>query len=177
MNFCPSPLLSGSTLSSPTPLPWWISILYTRIQWGRLGGGGWYGVLSLIQINTFSKVPLPVNFFRWRHFAMPSMSLIFLLNTSPAIVFLLTFPAQSFKESATIRHLRQGIYRLTLSIIGRRLGDKSCLVGLLVPSSSLYTITSLSLSVCLSRPQNCHKWSKYFYHCCPKENRGLKEED
>ena len=30
------------------------------------------------RINTCRKVPLQVNFFRWRHFALPSMSLIFL---------------------------------------------------------------------------------------------------
>ncbi len=40
----------------------------------RRGGG-------LRQINTWRKVPLQVNFifYRWRHFALPSISLIFLL--------------------------------------------------------------------------------------------------
>jgi hypothetical protein len=40
----------------------------------RRGGG-------LRQINTCSKIPLQVHFFRWRHFALPSMSLIFLRHT------------------------------------------------------------------------------------------------
>ncbi len=35
------------------------------------------GVLCLRQINTCSKVPLQEILFRWRHFALPSMSLIF----------------------------------------------------------------------------------------------------
>ncbi len=39
--------------------------------------GGGYGVLGLRQKNTCHKVPLQVNCFRWRHFALPSMSLIF----------------------------------------------------------------------------------------------------
>ncbi len=50
------------------------SILYTRIPCVR----GGYGVLGLRQINTCRKIPLQVNFFRWLHFALPSMSLIFL---------------------------------------------------------------------------------------------------
>ncbi len=58
----------------PTPFPVWISILYTRIQCVR---GGRYGVLGFRQINTCRKVLLQVNFFRWRHYALPSMSLIF----------------------------------------------------------------------------------------------------
>jgi hypothetical protein len=37
-----------------------------------------YRVLGLRQINTCGKVPLQVNFFRRPHFAMPSMSLVFL---------------------------------------------------------------------------------------------------
>ncbi len=57
----------------PPPLPVWISILYTRTQCVRGGI-----VLPLRQINTCRKVPLQVNFFRWQHFALPSMSLILL---------------------------------------------------------------------------------------------------
>ncbi len=74
-NCCFSPLLSGSTLA-PSPFPMWISILYTSIQ--CMGGAGCgYDVLSLRQINICRKVSLQVSFFRWRHFALPSMSLIF----------------------------------------------------------------------------------------------------
>jgi hypothetical protein len=40
--------------------------------------GKGYGVLGLRQISTCRKVPLQVNFFSWRHFALPSMRLIFL---------------------------------------------------------------------------------------------------
>ena len=56
------PILSFWTL--PPPFPVWISILYTRIQ---------YGFLGLRQINPCRKVPLQVNFFRWRHFELPSI--------------------------------------------------------------------------------------------------------
>ncbi len=65
---CPSNLL----LSCSTPPP---PRLNTRIQCVRRGR---YGVLGLGQINTCRKVPLLVKFFRLRHFALPSMSLIFL---------------------------------------------------------------------------------------------------
>jgi hypothetical protein len=60
-------------VNSP-PLSVWISILYTHIQCVR----GGYGVLGLRQINTCRKVPLQVNFVRWRHIALLSISLIFL---------------------------------------------------------------------------------------------------
>ncbi len=70
---CPSPLLSGST---PSSFPVWISILvYTYTLYSVKGG---YGILGLRQISTCHEVSLHVNFFRWRHFAMPSVSLIFL---------------------------------------------------------------------------------------------------
>ncbi len=77
VNCCPSSLRSGSISPPPLPPPFsvWISILYTRIQ--CVCGGG-YGMLGLRQINTGRKIPLQVNFFRWRHFALPSMSPIFL---------------------------------------------------------------------------------------------------
>ncbi len=66
----PSRLLSVWTLPH---FPGWISILYTRIQ----NVGGVWGS-GLTQINTCPKVTLQVTFFRWQHFALPSMSLIFL---------------------------------------------------------------------------------------------------
>ncbi len=47
-------------------------IVYTYI------GGGGDCVLGLRLINTCRKVPLQVNFFRCRHFTLPSMILIFL---------------------------------------------------------------------------------------------------
>ncbi len=73
VNCCLSNLLFGFIL--PPPLfPVWISILYTVRVYSVQGGGG-YGVLGLRQINTCRKVPLQVIFFRWRHFALPSMSL------------------------------------------------------------------------------------------------------
>ncbi len=65
---CPSNLLSRSTL--PSPFPVLINILYTR-----KGGGG---IRGLRQIYTCRKAPLQVNIFTWRHFALPSMSLLFL---------------------------------------------------------------------------------------------------
>ncbi len=39
---------------------------------------GGYVVLGLRQINTCREVPLQVKFFRWQHFAFPSISLTFL---------------------------------------------------------------------------------------------------
>ncbi len=62
----------------PPPFPVWISILHTRlhtVQCVRRGGGD--RDLSFRQINTCRKVPLQANFFRWRHFALPSISLLF----------------------------------------------------------------------------------------------------
>ena len=56
VNCCAANFLSGSTLSTPL----------------------WYGILDLRKINTCLKVPLQINFFRWRHLALPSTSLIFL---------------------------------------------------------------------------------------------------
>jgi hypothetical protein len=64
VNCCPSNL-SGSTIPPPS-LP---CVNKYTVQC-KLGGGG------SGQINTCRKVPLRV--FRWQHFALPSMSLIFL---------------------------------------------------------------------------------------------------
>ncbi len=62
VNCYPSPLVQ----IPPSPVPVWISLLYTRIQCVRLG----CGVLGLKQINTCGIVPVQVNnFFTWRHFA------------------------------------------------------------------------------------------------------------
>jgi hypothetical protein len=75
VNYCHSNLLSGSTRTPASPLfHVWISTLFTRTQCVR---GGGVRVLGLIQVNTRRKVPFQVNFFRW-HFALPSMSFIFL---------------------------------------------------------------------------------------------------
>ncbi len=59
----------------PTTFPVWISILNKHILYV-----GVYGVLGLRQINTCRKVPLIflINIFRWKQFALPSVSLIFL---------------------------------------------------------------------------------------------------
>ncbi len=69
-------------LSLRPPLPCKIkyTVMYTRLQCVMGGGGGWYGVLGLRQINTCRKVPWQANFLGWRHFALPSMSLIFPLG-------------------------------------------------------------------------------------------------
>ncbi len=50
---------------------------YTKYTYIVCKGEG-YEVLGLRQINNCRKVHLQVNFFRWRHFALPSMSLLFL---------------------------------------------------------------------------------------------------
>ncbi len=73
VNCCSSNLLSGSTI----PPFVWISILvYTLTVWSEWGWG--FGFLGLRQINSCSRVSLLVNFYRWWHFALPSMNLIFL---------------------------------------------------------------------------------------------------
>jgi hypothetical protein len=70
-------LLSGLTLPPPFPCVNKYTVLFTRVcKWEG------YGVLDLRQINTCRKVSLQVNFFRWRPFALPSISLIFV----PAIL-------------------------------------------------------------------------------------------
>ncbi len=76
MNCCPSNLLSGETNPRTPPYPVWISTLYTRIQC-VMGGGEGVCMGFWASINTCRKVPLQV-IFRWRHFALPSMSLSFL---------------------------------------------------------------------------------------------------
>ncbi len=68
VNCCPSNLLSGSTSPFPS-FPVWISILYIRIQCVR-------GVCMGFKASD-RLTPSQVNFFRWRHFALSSLSLIF----------------------------------------------------------------------------------------------------
>jgi hypothetical protein len=65
---CPSDLLSGSTHLPPFPV--WISInLYMQcVREGVWGSGP----------QTDKHRPFTENFFSWWHFALPSMSLIFL---------------------------------------------------------------------------------------------------
>ncbi len=71
-------LLSGSTLPPPSPLPTfpvWISILYTRMQCVR--GGGGYGFWASDRKTPAAK-SIYRSFLRWRHFALSPMSLILL---------------------------------------------------------------------------------------------------
>jgi hypothetical protein len=79
-----SPSLWFNSPPLPSPFLVWISILYTCIQCVR---GGGYGILGLRQINTCRKVPLHVHFCRWRHFALPSLSLVFLRPPTPSRQF------------------------------------------------------------------------------------------
>ncbi len=72
-HFCPFPLLSGLTLSPPFHE-------YCIHVYSLYRGEG-YGVLGHTHINTCRKVPVQVNYFRRRHFALPSMSLIFMRVT------------------------------------------------------------------------------------------------
>ncbi len=72
VNCCPSDLLSDSTLPTPSPFSVLISILYTRIQCVRgVWGSGPKTDKHLPQ------TPFKGKFFRWRYFALPSMSLMF----------------------------------------------------------------------------------------------------
>ncbi len=59
------------------PFPVWINILYTRIY--CLGGGG--GMVFLVSDSVTNSL-YRSNFLWWRHFALPSMSIIFLRISS-----------------------------------------------------------------------------------------------
>jgi hypothetical protein len=67
--------LRGSTLPPPLPCVSKYAV-YTYIV--RKRGGGGYRVLGLRQITTCRKAPLQVNYFRWQHFPLFSMGLLFL---------------------------------------------------------------------------------------------------
>ncbi len=72
-----SPLTFSLVQLSPPPSPLPSVNSYTVYTYSiQCVRGGCYGVLG--QRNTSRKVPLQVNFFRWRHFPLPSMSFIFL---------------------------------------------------------------------------------------------------
>ncbi len=78
VNFCPSNLLSGQ-LSPPTPLP---SVNKYTVYTYTLCKGGEYGVIGgkggLKQIKHLPQSPFTGQFFRQRHLALLSISLIFL---------------------------------------------------------------------------------------------------
>ncbi len=91
VNCCPFNLLSGSTLPPPTPFPVWESLYCIHVHRYTVCKGE--EVWDLAMINTCRKVSLQVNFFRWRHFALPSMSLIFLrLHPPPPMHVSRPFP-------------------------------------------------------------------------------------
>ncbi len=70
--------LSFSLVQLFPPLPLPCVNRYTVYMYTVCKGRGGYGVLGLRQIKTCRKVPLEVNFVKWRHFSLLSMSLIFL---------------------------------------------------------------------------------------------------
>jgi hypothetical protein len=108
VNCCPSNLLSGSP---PPPFPVSKYSIYRQCAARKWVGGCWVLLETIIcrsltpwpdsepmklldhpkqkpsrggglrQINTCRKVPLQVKFFRWRHFALVSIRLIFLCPT------------------------------------------------------------------------------------------------
>jgi hypothetical protein len=82
VNCCSSNLLSAST-SPPPPFLMWIIILFVRILYtvtkGR--GGGVWGSGPQTDKH-LPQSPFTGHFFRWRHCALPSMSLIFLRGTA-----------------------------------------------------------------------------------------------
>jgi hypothetical protein len=104
VNCCPSK--PSLWFTSPPFLPnvnkytvyTYISILNTLMQCVKRGGG--YGVLDLGKINTCRKVPLHVIFWRWRHFALPSMSFIFLRFND----FLITARIACFRDTRAKVH-------------------------------------------------------------------------
>ncbi len=115
--------LSQVQLSPPPSLCEYKYTVY-NIQCGK---GGGYGILGLRQINTCSTVPAhsaQVNICRWRHFALTSLSLIFLvfygmLNAS-VLVYLSTLELlsaetaitpQKFWKETTIFHFSTSAFR------------------------------------------------------------------
>ncbi len=74
--YCEMLPLFPSLCSNPPPSPLPCVNKYTVHTYTVCKRGN--GVLGFRQINTCRKVPSQLNFFRWRHFAMPSMSLNFL---------------------------------------------------------------------------------------------------
>ncbi len=62
-------------VQSPSPTP---CVNKYAVYINSVKGGGGYGVLAFRQMNTCFRVLLQVNFSKWRHFALPSVSLIFL---------------------------------------------------------------------------------------------------
>ncbi len=69
VNCCPSNLLSGSTI----PPPFLCVNKYTVHTYKVFKGGEEVWGSGPHTDNSCRKVPLHVNFFRWRHFALPSM--------------------------------------------------------------------------------------------------------
>ncbi len=107
MGFCWRPYLAGVLHSvsdqiqklEPTKL-----IYHPNQNLGSEGG--------LRQINTCRKIPLQVNFFRWRLFALPSMSLIFLRSpaTRPGYIRLRGGSFKKYLTSPRFLELGKGTF-------------------------------------------------------------------
>ncbi len=83
----------------------------------------------------------------WRTNALSSLHFLFIIFWCLLVEYILPGglnPTQScmVKKSATLRNIRQQIYRLTMSVIGCQSVVKSCLVGLSLSSSSFRKILS-----------------------------------
>jgi hypothetical protein len=90
---CPSNLLSGSTLPPPPfPVYKYTVYSYTVCKGGSSGS-------QTRQINTCRKVPLQVNFLRWRHFAWYFISLIFLWFGESTLQCTCRSPFRGFNDS------------------------------------------------------------------------------
>ncbi len=100
-----APLIFSLVQLFPLPLSLCISILYTRIQCVR--GGGPPG---LRQINTCRKVPLQVNFLRWRHFARYFISLIFLWFGESTLECTCRSPFRGFNDSRCGEFPNEDVY-------------------------------------------------------------------
>ncbi len=84
--------------------------------------GGGYGGLGLRQINNWRKVPLHVNFFRWRHFALPSRSVIFLrfqVSNDQSLEDQVSRWAVTDRQLQNIFTLGWNIYRLSEHHLGK----------------------------------------------------------
>ncbi len=147
VNCCPSNLLSGSTLD---PLP--RENKYTVYTYTVCKGGGYGGP------GPQTDKLLPQSFFRWRHFALPSMSLIFLrLQCIPCITSNKTTAKKKLASSNII-------FPVPGVILSASRGDWFIINWRKNNFKRSRQTVSLTKSKCwsLCHPQHCHNLTQVF---------------
>jgi hypothetical protein len=111
VNFCPSNLISGSTLTPPPPCVNKYTVYTLRIHCvrGRVWGSGPQADKHLPQ-SLFTG-----QFFRWRHFALHSVSLIFLRLYCNLYCILYWLPLTSFPLDSSIISFSYSVCRQDFS--------------------------------------------------------------